>query len=321
MARLIGWLGGLLLLVVFLEVFFLNPKDVTNDSLKNPKASQSSDENEKKIPSQVISSVELMESNEDGKEWELKSEKASLYEEDSIWDLNKVNTKLFGKSDVEYNVRGDKGTVFIQKKNITIKGNVRIESSNGYEFSTASAEYLSEKRELLAQNEVVMKGPKSEGEKQINLTGVGLLANLETNVIYVLRDVHARKGIENGQFFTIQSGSAEFSGVEKVAKFFRDVVVDIGGTRITGPQAELVYDRQKSNLKSMSVVGGIRISDIDKWAAADRIDMYFEQNKYILRGAPRVIQNNDELAGDEIVFYNGGEEIEVKGAKAKFNKD
>jgi LPS export ABC transporter protein LptC/lipopolysaccharide transport protein LptA len=311
---------AILLSVVFFEVFFLAPRDITNK--KSPLSESEKDgKKEKKNASQVISKIELVESNEKGKEWELKADEASLFEVDQLWQLRTVGIQLYGEAGATYHVTGDTGTVAIDTKDILIEGNVKIVSSSGYQFSTASARYVSETRELLAPNEVVMEGPPEEKDRRLNLTGMGLLAKMDDNNIYVLRDVRATKGIESNETVSIQSGSAEFSGKNHTARFIRDVIVDMGGTRITGPQAEFYYDNKSSEVKSMSVLGGIKISDIDKWAAADRIDMYFEEKKFVLSGSPRVIQNNDELVGEEIIFHNGGEDIEVKGAKARFSSE
>jgi lipopolysaccharide export system protein LptA len=46
----------------------------------------------------------------------------------------------------------------------------------------------------------------------------------------------------------------------------------------------------------------------------------FESNRFVFRGNPRVVQNNDELRGDEIVFLDGGKRVQVKSARAKVDQ-
>ena len=41
----------------------------------------------------------------------------------------------------------------------------------------------------------------------------------------------------------------------------------------------------------------------------------------MLSGAPRLIQNNNELSGQEITFFEEGSQIQVKKAKARFDKE
>jgi lipopolysaccharide export system protein LptA len=66
--------------------------------------------------------------------------------------------------------------------------------------------------------------------------------------------------------------------------------------------------------------GGARVSDADKWATAQNVMVDFEKDRFIFRGHPRVVQNNDDLRGEEIVFLDGGKRVRVKGARARVDE-
>ncbi len=316
MKKIILAFVALLLFVLVVEILLFSPRDVNR--AKPIEVAEIVQDVEDEIPVQQLSDIHLMESNEKGKEWELTSKEAALFSTQGVWKLTEVSSTLFGESEARYDVSGDRGRVFVEKKDMVIDGNVKILSSNKYEFHTDKAFYSSGIRQLEAPGPILMEGPGNQSGKSLRLTGLGMIAKLETNQIYILNEVKANRTLKDGQVISIQSDSAEFSGKENLARFVRNVVVDLGGSRITGPQAEFFYDKETNDVKSMSVIGGIKISDIDKFAEAERIDMFFAEKRYILKGKPRVVQNNDELQGEEIVFLRNGQEIEVKGAKANF---
>jgi lipopolysaccharide export system protein LptA len=99
-----------------------------------------------------------------------------------------------------------------------------------------------------------------------------------------------------------------------------DVVLDMDSMRITGPEAKFEYDPKSDAVKSVYVSGGARVSDTDKWATAQNLSVDFQSNKFVFRGNPRVVQNNDELRGEEIVFLDGGKRVQVQRARANVDE-
>jgi lipopolysaccharide export system protein LptA len=118
----------------------------------------------------------------------------------------------------------------------------------------------------------------------------------------------------------IKSHRSVFSGKDKAARFYDDVVLDLDSMRITGPEARFDYDNKTDTIKSVYVSGGARVSDADKWATSQNLSVDFVTNKFIFRGNPRVVQNNDELRGEEIIFLNGGKQVQVQQARAKVDE-
>jgi lipopolysaccharide export system protein LptA len=67
--------------------------------------------------------------------------------------------------------------------------------------------------------------------------------------------------------------------------------------------------------------GVVKVSDIDKFATSENVQYDPEQNKFTFNGHPRVVQNSDEITGDQIVFMNGGKKVRVEKLKPPPNKE
>ena len=165
-----------------------------------------------------------------------------------------------------------------------------------------------------------MWGPRDAEGHILHLTGVGMKASVERSTMEILSDVHAEKGLDNGRQALIKSHRSIFSGKNKTARFMDDVILDMDSMRITGPEAVFDYDGKSDTVKSVTVSGGTKVSDTDKWATAQNVKIDFDTNNFTFRGNPRVVQNNDELRGEEIVFLDGGKQVQVQQARAKVDE-
>jgi hypothetical protein len=78
-----------------------------------------------------------------------------------------------------------------------------------------------------------------------------------------------------------------------------------------------VYRPDGQTVESVTVEGGVKVTDVDKWATSQKVSVHFDNDKFVFNGMPRVVQSGDELIGDEIVFLKGGREVQVSRARAK----
>lgn len=269
---------------------------------------------------QSMNDMHMIETHEGAKEWELWSDKATSLKARELLQLETVKAVFFSNSGVTFTVTGQTGTVQVKSKNLRVEGDVLTKSSNGYVFRTQSMDYDSALKMMKAMQAVEMTGPKDEAGHSLHLTGVGMEANLAGNTMDILRDVRAVKNLDNGKKALIKSQRARFSSMDRTARFMGDVTLDMENMRITGPEAKFEYDSNNDVLKSVVFTGGARVSDVDKWATAQNVRIDFEKNRFIFRGSPRVVQNNDELRGEEIIFLDGGKQVMVQGARAKVDE-
>jgi LPS export ABC transporter protein LptC len=264
--------------------------------------------------------MHMIETQEGRKEWELWSDKATSLKAKELLQLETVKAIFFSDSGVTFTVTGRQGLVQVKSKNLRVEGDVVTRSSNGYTFRSEVMEYDSAGRTLSAPSHVEMFGPRDHEGHSLHLTGVGMKASLPQSSMEILSDVKAEKGLDKGRKALITSHRSIFSGKDKTAKFMDDVVLDLDSMRITGPEARFDYDSKSDTVKSVYVSGGARVSDADKWATAQNVNIDFKSEKFIFRGSPRVVQNNDELRGDEIVFLDGGKQVLVQKARAKVDE-
>lgn len=315
---------GLLLLLI--QVVLIAPSQIRDTELSSP------DQKAALLPTpdlpksggnevdQSIHGMHMIETHEGKKEWELSSDRAISIKARDMFELDGVKAIFFSDSGVTFNVTGKKGTVQVKAKDMRVEGDVVIRSSNGYVFKTAAMNYNSQAKRIYTENRVDMTGPRDVDGHGLRLNGVGMEAFLDKGSMEVLRDVRAEKGLKEGRKALIRSQRSLFSANDRTAKFLGDVVLDLDTMRITGPEAQFNYDSKRDLVKSVAFTGGARVSDQDKWATAQKVTVDFDTNRFVFRGNPRVVQNNDELRGEEIVFLDGGRRVQVKGARAKVDE-
>lgn len=302
--------------LILTEVVIFAPQDV-NLQIENPLKEEKISHAELE---QKMRGVHLLETKEGERLWELWSDEALSLKEKATWLLDKVKVRFFAQDGLSYIVHGQKGRILIESKDVEISGAVTLESSNGYVYRTEELVYQSETKSFETSGRVEVQGPQEKGRAPLFFMGHGLKANLGDHKMKILKDVTVKKQLETGQQFHLKSNSAVLSGVSKEANFEGDVVIDVGNTRITGPTAKFEFGEGRESIQAIAVEGGIRVSDPQRWATAETAYLLFQQDSFILRGHPRVIQNNHELQGEEIVFLNSGSEIIVQKARARFDE-
>lgn len=309
------WFLLVLLVILIVEVMILAPGTVNQN-----REDVSEELQDQAIASQVEQSMEgvhLVETSEGEKEWELWADEALAFKAEQQWTLENVKAVFFGKDGVRFTVTGKEGYVEPKTKNMQVKGDVVTRSSNGYVFKTQKVTYSSSDRSLSGPHDIDMVGPKDKSGKHMSLTGTGMKADLNESTIKILSNVLARKDFQKGQKAKIRSRTATFSGRDNRAQFQGNVVIDYDTMRLTGPDAEFDYDNEKGIVKSMYVKNGVRVSDAVKFATSDNVRVLFEEEMFVFKGAPRVVQNNDEIRGEEIVFLNRGETVKVMKVRAR----
>ncbi len=266
---------------------------------------------------QSMSGMHMVETSDGVQEWELWAEDARSYKAQERIILNAVKAKFFGKDDIIFTVTGRTGEVDTKTKNLKIEGDVHTTSSNGYLFQSQSTHYSSEQRLLTTPDPVEVFGPRDGQGFNLTLRGRGMTADLNTSLVSIHSHVRAEKRVEEGRTAYIRSESAVVSGADNRARFLGRVVLDLDDMRVTGPSAEFQYDAQLDLVRSILVEGGARVSDSEKWATSHNVLMDFASDTLTMRGSPKVVQGGDELYGEEIVFLDKGQRVQVKGAKAK----
>ncbi len=308
----------LLFVALMIEIIIFSPRETgTSDPRPvDPTKSGATENNE-----QWIEGVHLIETSEGKKEWELKAARAMSMKDKGTWVLKEVDAKFFGEKSEDdfFVVVGDEGQVTSATKDMSVTGHVVVKSNNGYEFRTNSVNYTSEGKLLKSSDPLEMFGKSDNDGDGMELKGTGLVASLDQQTMDILKDVRLDRKLKDGRQVVIRSESARFFTQSRAGEFKGKVIVDIGASRISGPFAKFVYDSEKHALSSMEVEGGVNMTDTDKWATAQKIQMSFLNDEFVLKGTPKLVQNTEELTGQEIRFSEGGKKVEVKGGRAVFD--
>lgn len=317
MNRRNSFILGLLLAILVVEIIILAPKEVGVPEDEMALETSETTAEMDRTAQHTMQGVSSIGSKGDAKEWELDAVRAVRMTENEEWTIENVKVKFFGENGVIYTVTGKRGDVDVKKNNLRISGNVVTRSSNNYTFKTEALDYDSAKRRLVTPHDIEMIGPEEGNGTRLRMTGTGLVADMSTNEISVAKNVRAKKAIKDGKLAAISSERATFSGRTNSAKFFGNVVIDVDTLRITGPRAQFLYKPDGETIDSVTVDGGVKVTDVDKWATSQKVSVHFEDEKFVFNGAPRVVQSGDEMIGEEIVFLKGGREVQVSNAKAK----
>lgn len=323
MSVLFKRVGALLLVVLFaaliVEVVIIAPNDLKEEKKKQAAQQQDDTFKDDKVQ-QKMDGVHVVEAQNDEKEWELWADKAVGFKADEALAMNQVKAIFFGKNGVKLTVTGSKGNVEPKTKNMRIEGNVVTKSSNGYTFKTESVSYQSDTRKLVSENPVEVTGPKDQLGRSLFIKGNSMRANVAEGLLDITGQVSAQK-TQNDKKMNIEADKVALNGKTRGVQFSGNVQISVGGVRVSGPDAIFRYEKNSDLLKSIELDGGIKVSDVNKYATSEKLAIFLDEDRYVFRGRPRVVQENDELSGDEITFLEGGKKVQVKNAKVRVSKE
>ncbi len=316
---MLKWIiASVIFFAVVIELVIFAPERGDREIDKKSLADSELIDSAQKDIDQVLSGTHLIETQGEKKMWELEAAQARKKQKSNDWRLDAVLVKFYGENSVRYNVTGKNGFVGDNQKKLKIEGNVVITSSNGYVLNTEVIYYLTNTRKIDGPEHVKLRGPEEpDNGGPLFMESDRFDADLNTNIINMRDNVKGRKLLRDGRKMRITSREAQFSGQSQYALFKKNVVIDVDSMTITGPRAKFNY--KNNELYSAYLDGGVKIKDIGRWGVAGEAVIYFKEDKFIFRGDPKVVQADDQLIGDEIIVYDGGDRIQVIKAKTKYN--
>lgn len=307
---------------IVLEVLIISPRvlEKPNDEhFEYEKIKALSESKKSNAVEQKMVGVHYVENSATQKGWELFATEASGTT-DLQWILKKVKVHFFTNDNSSFTVTGDVGEVDGTSKDMVVRGNVTTSSSNGYSFKTDSLRYVAKFKQMTSPDAVEMLGPPDVKGSGFKLNGVGLLVDIQKNKMTILDRVEAQKVIEKKNF-TLNSLMAEFSNKNHEAWFSGRVKMNLGPTFVEAPNAFFKYSNQTKALEKIILKKGVKLLENDKRATCEEIEFDLEADKMTLRGQPRVMQGEDEITGQEIVFLDGGKKVKINQVNVKGRKN
>jgi LPS export ABC transporter protein LptC len=312
---------AILFFALIFELVIIGPLDLKEEPVITEKETIKPEQSVTSSINQSMSNIHVIETKNENKEWELWADTAIGFKNQENLDIKKVKVNFFSPDGVSFDVTGDSGAVTTGTKNLKIDGGVLTKSSNGYSFKTNRVEYNSQLRTLKSETHVEVDGPKDKMGHTLLISGNQMNADLNQGLVTIENNVRARKSVQNNKNMTVSANKVQLSGKERAMRFTGDVVIEMDGVNVSGPDALFNYDKETHQLNSIDLSGGVKVSDLSKWATSDNLKINLAKNEFIFDGQPRVVQDDDELRGDRIIFLDGGKKVKVQNAKIKVSKD
>lgn len=307
------------LLIAELVVF--GPIDIREKKQSKPDELPSTNRMGSDPLQQAMQGVHVIESKNENKEWELWADEALGFQDQESLVLYMIKARFFSEGALTFDVVGDKGEVQTENKNMIVDGSVVTKSSTGYTFRTEKIEYNSHNKSLNSKTAVEVVGPRGQNGRALMISGQSMFADVVRGGVLIEKDVKARKVIQDSKYLAVTSERVQLLGHNRTVKFSGQVVIDFDGKRISGPDATFSYNSKNDLIEAIDLEGGVKVSDMSKWATSEKLNINLVKNEYTFDGRPRVVQDNDELRGDRITFLDGGKKVKVQNAKIKVSKD
>ena len=308
---------AILLIILFFEILIVFPKYLEQSS-------ESSVAETKKIENtdadQKMDGIHLVESTQGERDWELFSQKAEAFQDKGVWNLKSVKVIFYSPSGVSFIVLADEGKIDTKTKNMIFSGQVKTESSNGYLIKSDLIIYNSSRKILNSPSKIFIDGPSDQYGPGMQITGGTLFCDLKTSNMKITQSIQATNKIKDKDL-KIQSDEATLSGLSHMAEFNGNTKLQYGTMTMASPKALMQYEKQKSTLQSLSLTGGVLVTDRDKQVTSNHLIVDLSSEQYTFKGNPKVIQNNDEIIGEEIVLLDGGKKMKVERIRAKVDDD
>lgn len=112
-----------------------------------------------------IGQFSVVQSHEGIKSWELKADRAEIFEKDQKALLEKVTVVMQTPQGIQLSLEGDAGSVDTQRKDFYLEkkeGPMVIRLSNGYTVETPALSWLNDQRMIVAEGPAHITGPQIE---------------------------------------------------------------------------------------------------------------------------------------------------------------
>lgn len=132
-----------------------------------------------------VRNIRLTEVGDSGMKWEIMADTARYQKKENLAFLEKLTIKLVTKEGRTFAMKGDRGQLNTESRDMEIEGNVDIVSDNGDRFRTDYLRYSNAGKLIETEGPVVMEN------KRIRVSGVGMTISLEEKKVAVLSQVRA----------------------------------------------------------------------------------------------------------------------------------
>jgi LPS export ABC transporter protein LptC len=130
----------------------------------------------------TLEEIHYVETKGNKKEWELRAKSGQHFRQDDYTTLQDLTVTFYAKEGRIITLRGDEGSMK-GRKEIEVRGNVVITSSDGYRVTTNSLRFEEEKQRIFTEDPIRLEG------KGLQVKGVGVVIDLKTKKLSILKKV------------------------------------------------------------------------------------------------------------------------------------
>lgn len=314
-----------LLILVLFEILILFPKKTDQDIAPSAAVAENTKAQDnaaaKNQVEQKMQGVHLVESQKGTRDWELFSKAAQSYQGRSEWDLEQVRILFYNNEVQDMEVRGDKGKIHYEKRDMKIEGHVEIETSNGYIFAAPYVEYRAHERLIVCQGVVQVKGPFENKKRSLFMQGTGMRIPVTERKMYLDQNVSGDKVFPEGKVLKFKSESAELSAASQTALLKSNVSIDYPPMKMKSRDAVFAYNDKTKQFEYLELQGQVELTDENRRAVSENLKVDFNLKQFTFSGQPRLYQGADELLGEQIIFMDNGKRVKVQKVRAKGTLD
>ena len=311
MKRKIGVLAFLLAFLILGQIFW---KDVKQ---KDPSTETPPKDNETEITAS-LKGVHLVKS-QDKSLWEIWAEQGTRYSKKNELHLDKVKGAFFVQPEETLEVIGEKSLVNLDTKDLSMSGNVIARSTHGNIFKTDQIVYSSLHHTL--ESPTAIEAQLILGDKTIHtIRSSRMSINLKTSRAELQGRVSVKGSTNHNKPFTIKSNKAIWNGSSHSSEFLGSVRIRTDQITISGLKLQLNYSKETGMISNLSMTGTIKARHEDKIVTSKQMHADLKRREFVFTGEPKVIQDQNELRGEKIVFDRKQHSIQVHKAQIKIKK-
>jgi lipopolysaccharide export system protein LptA len=126
---------------------------------------------------------------------------------------------------------------------------------------------------------------------------------------------------EHREPMVITSSSMEADKLGDTVTFTGDVVLKKEGMTLYSDSMTVFYDKPTKGVREIEAVGNVVVRKDGRVALSNRASYYSREEKIVLTGDPRIIENENQLGGERITLFMRDDRSIVEGGKVLFYQD
>jgi lipopolysaccharide export system protein LptA len=128
----------------------------------------------------------------------------------------------------------------------------------------------------------------------------------------------ARPDKQDREPIVITSNSMEADKLGDTVTFTGNVVLKKEGMTLTSDSMVVFYDAQSKNIREIDAYGNVVVRKEGRVAFSNKASYYSREEKIILTGDARIVENENQLGGETITLFMRDDRSVVEGGNILF---